>query len=154
MNALRVGNDYWINADDMVIVQPWPSRKATRERERAEEKGAFYNATTYTQKVRQPIRSLITLQNGWVVASPLHPRALVRRRVVVAATVSTPPKEPRHNSAPPKDEIADTTPSAREKASALETSKHHANEENDDEAEFIADESSTRSSRRWPFRRS
>ena len=143
MNALRVGNDYWINADDIVIVQPWPSRKATRERERAESGQGFYDAT-----VRQPIRSLVTLQSGWVVASPLHPRALVRRRVVVAATVSTPPKEPkqtRRDTAQPPTEDAETPTN--------ESFALNGDDTESEEAEYIEDLTSTRSSRRWPFKR-
>lgn len=143
MNALRVGNDYWINADEIVIVQPWPSRKASRERERAEAAQAFYDAT-----VRQPIRSLATLQNGWVIASPLHPRALVRRRVVAAATISTLTKQ--NSRAKTRTQTEDEPTKAETNAAEI---AHFDDENSPEETELIEHESSTSTARRWPFGR-
>lgn len=74
MKTLRVGVNYFVNADDIQIIEPWPTRVAARHRLQAIEEGRFFDATR-----GKPILSLIHLGEGWVVASPYYPNVLVRR---------------------------------------------------------------------------
>lgn len=79
MKALRVGVDFYINADQIEIVQPWPSRPAMRERKAALAAGTYYDATG-----GRKILSVVTLRSGWVIATPLTPTRLIQRPVIAA----------------------------------------------------------------------
>ncbi|MBA3305800.1 MAG: DUF370 domain-containing protein [Thermoleophilaceae bacterium] len=81
MRALRVGTGYFINADSIEVIQPWPSRVAAKQRTQAIEARCYYDATNGKR-----ILSLITLRSGWVVGSPFHPVALIQRPVIQAPT--------------------------------------------------------------------
>lgn len=81
MRALRVGAAYFVNADSIEIIQPWPSRQAARLRKQAEEARCYYDATGGKR-----ILSLLILGSGWVIASPFHPAALIQRPVIQAPT--------------------------------------------------------------------
>lgn len=74
MKTLRVGASYYLNADSIQIIQPWPSRGAARLRAQATAEGRFHDATR-----GMPTRSLVLLASGWVVASPYRPGVLARR---------------------------------------------------------------------------
>ncbi len=92
MKALRIGVDFYINADDIEIIQPWPSRPAMRERKMAIEAGHYYDATGGKR-----ILSVVTLRNGWVVATPLTPTRLIQRPVIAAAVRGSFKKTERDN---------------------------------------------------------
>ena len=79
MKALRVGREFYVNADDIEIIQPWPSRPATRERRAAMEAGHYYDATGGKR-----ILSVVTLRSGWVVATSLTPTRLIQRPLIAA----------------------------------------------------------------------
>lgn len=79
MKALRVGRDFYLNADDIQIIQPWPSRPAARERRAAMEAGHYYDATGGKR-----ILSVVTLRSGWVVATGLTPTRLIQRPLIAA----------------------------------------------------------------------
>ena len=79
MKALRVGRDFYVNADDIQIIQPWPSRPAARERRAAMEAGNYYDATGGKR-----ILSVVTLRSGWVVATGLTPTRLIQRPLIAA----------------------------------------------------------------------
>ena len=81
MKALRVGEDFFINADSVEIVQRYGTRPGARELKRAREGGTVHNATRGAGA-----RSLITLRSGWVIVSPSAPDTLVSRPLVVPAT--------------------------------------------------------------------
>lgn len=97
MKLLRVGIGMWVNADDVMLVQTFDTRPAARERARAEAAHQFYDATGGAKK-RQTCRSLVTLRNGVVIASPVHAETLTLRPIVEApVTAST------RRSAPPRE---------------------------------------------------
>jgi len=77
MKALRVGRDFYLNAEDIQIIQPWPSRPAARERKAAIEAGHYYDATGGKR-----ILSVVTLRSGWVVATGLTPTRLIQRPLI------------------------------------------------------------------------
>lgn len=77
MKALRVGDDFYINSDSIEIVQRHGTRPATREVERAKEKGTLYNAARGKQA-----RAVITTARGWVIISPNAPDTLVSRPLI------------------------------------------------------------------------
>lgn len=79
MKALRVGIEFYINADDIEIIQAWPTRPAAREKGAAQEAGRYYDATG-----GRKILSVVTLKNGWVVATPFTPTRLVQRPTIAA----------------------------------------------------------------------
>ena len=79
MKALRVGVEFYINADDIQIIQAWPTRPAAREKNAAQEAGRYYDATG-----GRKILSIITLKNGWVIATPFTPTRLVQRPTIAA----------------------------------------------------------------------
>ena len=79
MKALRVGREFYVNADDIEIIQPWPSRPATRERRAAMAAGHYYDATGGKR-----ILSVVTLRSGWVVATSLTPTRLIQRPLIAA----------------------------------------------------------------------
>lgn len=94
MKALRIGVEFYINADadDIEIIQPWPSRPAMRERKMAMEAGHYYDATGGKR-----ILSVVTLRNGWVVATSLTPTRLIQRPVIAAAVRGSFKKTERDN---------------------------------------------------------
>lgn len=61
------------------MIQPFPSRAAERERQRALAASCYYSATGSKKML-----SILTLKSGWVVASPFLPDALVSRPTVAA----------------------------------------------------------------------
>lgn len=81
MRALRVGEDFFLNADSVEVVQRYGTRPGMRELKRAKEAGTLHNATRAKQA-----RSLITLKSGWVVVSTYAPETLVSRPLVVPPT--------------------------------------------------------------------
>ncbi len=81
MKALRVGFDFYINADSVEVVQRYGTRPAMRELKRAREAATLHNTTRGKEA-----RSLITLKSGWVVVSPNAPDTLVSRPLIVPPT--------------------------------------------------------------------
>lgn len=81
MKALRVGEDFFINAEGVEVVQRFGTRPATREAKRAREAGTLHNTTRGSTA-----RSLITLKSGWVVISTCAPETLVSRPLIVPPT--------------------------------------------------------------------
>jgi len=81
LKALRVGEDFYLNADSVEVVQRFGTRPATREVKRAREAGTLHNTTRGKEA-----RSLITLKSGWVVISTGAPETLVSRALVVPPT--------------------------------------------------------------------
>ncbi len=81
MNALRVGEDFYLNADSVDVVQRYGTRPGMRELKRAREAGTVHNASRGTTA-----RALITLKSGWVIVSPSAPETLVSRPLIVPAT--------------------------------------------------------------------
>lgn len=81
MKALRVGDDFFINADSVEVVQRFGTRPATREAKRARDAGTLHNTTRGSTA-----RSLITLKSGWVVISTCAPETLVSRPLIVPPT--------------------------------------------------------------------
>lgn len=79
MKALRVGTEFYINADDIEVIQAWPTRPAAREKGAAQEAGRYYDATG-----GRKILSVVTLKNGWVIATPFTPTRLVQRPTIAA----------------------------------------------------------------------
>ncbi len=79
MKALRVGIEFYINADDIQVIQAWPTRPAAREKGAAQEAGRYYDATG-----GRKILSVVTLKNGWVIATPFTPTRLVQRPTIAA----------------------------------------------------------------------
>lgn len=77
MTSLYVGKGFYINAESIEIVQEWGSRVSEREKRRAIERERFYDACR-----GKPIRCLITLKSGWVIACPNTPEALVSRPLI------------------------------------------------------------------------
>lgn len=97
MRLLRVGIGMWVNADDVMLVQAFDTRPAARERARAENANQFYDATGGAKK-RQSCRSLVTLRNGVVIASPVNAETLTLRPILEApVTAST------RRAAPPRE---------------------------------------------------
>lgn len=102
MRLLRVGVGMWVNADEVMLVQQFNTRPATRERARAEGAGQLYDATGGTKK-RQTCRSLVTLKNGVVIASPVHAETLTLRPILEArVTASTKRNSPARESFEPE----------------------------------------------------
>ena len=81
MKFLYVGQGFYVNADQIEIVQKFNTRVATREKQRALVENSFYDASG-----SKPTRTLLTLRSGWVVASPNTPDALVSRPVIFPPT--------------------------------------------------------------------
>lgn len=79
MRSLKVGKDFWINADSIEIIQVALSRAAAREKKKAQQADCYFDATG-----SRKLLSLLTLKNGWVVGSPFLPDALVSRPTVAA----------------------------------------------------------------------
>lgn len=79
MRMLKVGKDFWINAEDIEIIQLALSRAAEREKKKAQQADSYYDATG-----RKKLLSVLTLKNGWVVGSPFLPDVLVSRPTVAA----------------------------------------------------------------------
>jgi len=79
VRSLRVGKDFWINADSIEIIQVALSRAAAREKKKAQQADCYFDATG-----SRKLLSLLTLKNGWVVGSPFLPDALVSRPTVAA----------------------------------------------------------------------
>ncbi len=77
MTSLRVGDDFYINADSIEIVQRSGTRPAEREVARAKSNGTLYNATR-----GGVTRSVVTLKSGWVVVSSGTPDTLVSRPLI------------------------------------------------------------------------
>ncbi len=88
MKALRVGEDFYLNADSVDAIQRYGTRPAMRELKRAREAGTLHNASRGKEA-----RSLISLRSGWVVISTYAPNTLVSRPLVL------PPTRPRFRSA-------------------------------------------------------
>ncbi len=81
MKALRVGEDFYVNADSVDVVQRFGTRPAMREAKRARAAGTLHNATRGKEA-----RALITLKSGWVVISTCAPETLVSRSLIVPPT--------------------------------------------------------------------
>lgn len=81
MKALRVGEDFYLNADSVDVVQRYGTRPGMRELKRAKEAGTLHNATRGREA-----RSVVTLRNGWVVLSTSAPETLVSRALVMPPT--------------------------------------------------------------------
>jgi len=81
MKALRVGEDFYINADSVEVVQRYGTRPAMRELKRAREAATLHNTTRGKEA-----RSLITLKSGWVLISSSAPDTLVSRPLIVPPT--------------------------------------------------------------------
>lgn len=77
MKALRVGEDFYVNAEGIEIVQRHGTRPAEREIARARASGTLYNATRGALA-----RSVLTLRSGWVIVSPNAPDTLVSRPLI------------------------------------------------------------------------
>lgn len=92
MKTLRVGINFYINAQSVEIIQPWPSRPAQRERQRAIETERLYDATG-----GERIRSVITLQSGWVIVSAFTPLTLIQRPLVAAPVRASTRRKDREN---------------------------------------------------------
>lgn len=90
MTSLRVGDDFYINADSIEIVQRHGTRPAEREIARAKAQGALYNATR-----GGVARAVVTLKSGWVVVSSSAPDTLVSRPLI------HPPTRPSTRGAAP-----------------------------------------------------
>ena len=81
MKALRVGEDFFINAESVEVGQRYGTRPGLRELKRAREAGTLHNASR-----GKPARSLITLKSGWVVVSSSAPDTLASRVLIVPPT--------------------------------------------------------------------
>ena len=79
MRSLKVGKDFWINADSIEIIQLALSRAAEREKKKAQQADCYHDATG-----RKKLLSIVTLKSGWVIGSPFLPAALVSRPTVAA----------------------------------------------------------------------
>jgi regulator of extracellular matrix RemA (YlzA/DUF370 family) len=77
MKSLRVGEDFYLNADSVEIVQRFGTRPAEREIARAKASGTLYNATRGAVA-----RTVLTLKSGWVVVSSATPDTLVSRPLI------------------------------------------------------------------------
>ena len=77
MTSLYVGKGFFINAESVEIVQEWGSRVSERVKKRAVDREEFYDACR-----GKPIRCLITLKIGWVIACPNSPETLVSRPLI------------------------------------------------------------------------
>lgn len=94
MTSFYAAQGFFINADSVEIVQEWPTRMAEREKRRASGRGQFYDACR-----GKPIRCLITLKSGWVIASPHSPETLISRPQV------RPPVKASVRNSPPQEKI-------------------------------------------------
>lgn len=81
MKALRVGENFYINADSVDVVQRYGTRPGQRELKRARDAGTLHNATRGREA-----RSVVTLKSGWVVVSTSAPETLVSRTLIVPPT--------------------------------------------------------------------
>lgn len=77
MKSLRVGTDVWVNADDILLVMPFDTRAAGRQKHTAKGKGLFVDASEGGTS-----RSILVLRNGTVVSSASHAETLVSRPLI------------------------------------------------------------------------
>ena len=77
MKSLRVGTDVWINADDILLVMPFDTRAAGRQKQNAKKKELFVDASEGGTS-----RSIVVLRNGVVVSSPSTAETLISRPLV------------------------------------------------------------------------
>lgn len=77
MTSLYAGKGFYLNSESVEIVQEWGSRVSERVKKRAVEREEFFDACR-----GKPIRCLIMLKSGWVIACPTSPEALVSRPLI------------------------------------------------------------------------
>lgn len=83
MTLLRVGTGIYVAADDIVLLQTYPSRPSRRDKQTAEAAGLYKDATTSGKK-REPLRTLVHLGCGLVVGSAIGADALANRSPISA----------------------------------------------------------------------
>ena len=78
MTLFKVGVGIYVTADEIVMLQTYPSRPARRDKQAAEAAGLYKDATT-TGKKRETLRTLVHLRCGLLVGSPVGADALAAR---------------------------------------------------------------------------
>ena len=78
MTLLKVGSGIYVPADEIVLLEQYPSRPAVRAKQAAEAAQLYVDATTSGKK-REKLRTLIRLRCGLVIGSPVGPDALAKR---------------------------------------------------------------------------
>lgn len=81
MVLLKVGTGVYVCADEIVLLQSFPSRPARRDKQAAESAGQYKDATTAGSR-REPLRTLVHLRCGLLVGSPITADALAKRSPV------------------------------------------------------------------------
>lgn len=81
MTLLKVGTGVYVCADEIVLLQAFPSRPARRDKQAAENAGQYKDATTSGSR-REPLRTLVHLRCGLLVGSPITADALAKRSPV------------------------------------------------------------------------
>lgn len=84
MKMLRVGDSFFVNADDVEIVQAAGSRAAAKEVQRAKDAACYHDATR-----GKKLLSVLVLKNGWVVGAAFTPETLVQRALVTSPDKTT-----------------------------------------------------------------
>ncbi len=83
MTLLRVGTGIYVAADEVVLLQTYPSRPSRRDKQSAEQAGLYKDATTGGKK-REPLRTLVHLRSGLIVGSAIGADALANRSPISA----------------------------------------------------------------------
>ena len=78
MTLFKVGVGIYVAADEIVLLQSYPTRPARRDKQAAEAAGLYKDATT-TGKSRDKLRTLVHLRCGIIIGSPTGPDALANR---------------------------------------------------------------------------
>lgn len=83
MTLLKVGYGLYVSADEVVLLQTFPSRPSRRDKQAAESAGLYKDGTS-SGKRRDPLKTLVHLRCGLVVGSPLTIDALANRSPISA----------------------------------------------------------------------
>lgn len=83
MTLLKVGYALYVCADEIVLLQSFPSRPSRRDKQAAESAGLYKDGTS-SGKRRDPLKTLVHLRCGLVVGSPITIDALAHRSPISA----------------------------------------------------------------------
>lgn len=88
MTLLKVGTGIYVSADEIVLLQTFPSRPARRDKQAAELAHLYKDATTSGTR-REPLKTLVHLRCGLVVGSALTADTLAQRSPISAPVKSS-----------------------------------------------------------------
>lgn len=109
MTLLKVGFGLYVSADEIVLLQTFPSRPSRRDKQAAESAGLYKDGTS-SGKHRDPLKTLVHLRCGLVVGSPITIDALAYRSPVSAPVKSGSRRNNLENAQVVASAAIETTP--------------------------------------------